>query len=142
MSLDITNCGKLGPKFYGSFQVQAHISEMAYQLQLPPTTRLHDIFHVGLLKPYHRASATPTAPGSLPPIKHGRACPVPAEVVRSRLARGHHELLVRWVGLRLANASWAELDEFKRLYLDYQLEDKLIVQEERCHVGRQVLASA
>jgi hypothetical protein len=51
-----------------------------------------------------------------------------AEVVRSWLARGRHELLVRWTRLRPTDASWVQLEEFRRLYPDYQLEDELIVQ--------------
>jgi hypothetical protein len=76
---------------------------------------------------HRRCGVSTAAPGTLPPIKHGHACPVPAEVVRSRLARGRHELLVRWTGLRAADASWVELDEFHRPYPDYQLKDELIV---------------
>jgi hypothetical protein len=45
------------------------------------------------------------------------------------------------MGLRAADASWMELDEFHRLY-PYQLEDELIVQWKGCHVGRQVPAQA
>lgn len=78
--------GKLGPKYYGPFKVQARVGDVAYRLELPAGTRLHNVFHVGLLKSYK--GEPPQLPGMLPPVRHGRACPVPASVVRGRLARG------------------------------------------------------
>jgi hypothetical protein len=64
-SLDITGRGKLGPRFYGPFKVIERVDDVAYKLELPAGAKLHSVFHVGLLKPYH--STTPTGPGVLPP---------------------------------------------------------------------------
>lgn len=96
-SLDVRRRSKLGPKFYGPFQVLARVGNVAYRLELPEGAKLHDVFHVGLLKPYH--GDPPTAPGVLPPVRHGQACPSPTEVLKSRLARDRHEVLVRWEGV-------------------------------------------
>jgi hypothetical protein len=73
---------------------------------------LHSVFHIGLLKPYH--GTTPTGPGVLPPTRHGRAIPQLAKVIKGRLARGVHELLVRGIGQAAADATWVELGTFKR----------------------------
>jgi hypothetical protein len=51
--------------------------------------RLHDVFHVGLLKKFY--GDPPTAPAVLPPNRHGRACLDPEEVVKARLARGRQD---------------------------------------------------
>jgi hypothetical protein len=67
----------------------------------------------------------------LPSIRHGRACLEPVEVIKSRLACGRHELLVRWAGQAAADAAWMDFDEFFRTYPAFQLADDLILQGRR-----------
>jgi hypothetical protein len=69
---------------------------MAYKLELLVRAHLHNVFHVGLLKPYH--GAMPMGFGSLPPTLHMRVCPQLAEVIKGRLTCGVQELLVRVQG--------------------------------------------
>ena len=62
------------------------------------------------------------------PFHHDRACPQPAEVITGRLVRGIQELLVRWEGQSAADTTWVSLEDFKKLFPSFQLEDELIVQ--------------
>ncbi|WVZ96354.1 hypothetical protein U9M48_042006 [Paspalum notatum var. saurae] len=121
-SLDVRGRSKLGPRFYGPFKVLERIGEVAYRLLLPAGARLHNVFHVGLLKPYK--GEEPQETPELPPIQHGR-------VLRGRLARGMSEVLVQWQGQSAAEAAWVPLAEFKQRYPSFQLEDELIVQAGR-----------
>lgn len=41
---------KLSPKYYGPYQVLQKIDNVAYKLELPPTTRIHLVFHASCLK--------------------------------------------------------------------------------------------
>jgi hypothetical protein len=43
---------KLAPKRYGPFLITKKISDVSYKLKLPPTWKIHDMFHTGLLTPY------------------------------------------------------------------------------------------
>jgi hypothetical protein len=53
VSLDIRGRSKLGPKYFGTFQVTTRVGEVAYKLKLPKVTQLHDVFHVSVLKKFH-----------------------------------------------------------------------------------------
>ena len=44
---------KLLPKYWGPFKVLRKFGEVAYELELPSRWRIHDTFHVSLLKEYH-----------------------------------------------------------------------------------------
>jgi len=43
---------KLSPRRYGPFEVVSQISKVAYKIKLPPTWKIHDVFHASLLTPY------------------------------------------------------------------------------------------
>jgi transposase InsO family protein len=85
-SLNQPVTGKLRPKYYGPYRVIELINDFAVRLALPPNARLHDVFHIGILKKFH--GAPPTAPPALPPIHYGAVAPEPERAVRYRLARG------------------------------------------------------
>jgi hypothetical protein len=48
---------KLVPKCYGPFKIIKEISPVVYQLALPPTWSIHDVFHALLLSPYSETPA-------------------------------------------------------------------------------------
>ena len=128
-SLDPRVKRKLGPRYAEPFTILERIGTLAYRLQLPAGTRIHDVFHVGLLKPYR--GEPPTATPALPPVADGRLLPSPAKVLRAQLRRGLWYLLVQWEGLPEEEATWEPREEFSQHHPDYQLEDELFAQAGR-----------
>jgi hypothetical protein len=103
--------GKLKPRFFGLYRVTELINDVAVRLALPHRARIHDVFHVGFLKKFH--GPAPDAPPPLPPLHHGTVTPEPAHAVRARLARGVHQILVRWKGESAASATWEDVEPFR-----------------------------
>eukprot|EP00253_Pinus_taeda_P022179 PITA_22179 len=51
-TLQWSGCAKIAPRYCGPFQVLARIGSVAYQLALPSHIRVHNVFHVSILKEY------------------------------------------------------------------------------------------
>ncbi|XP_068662910.1 uncharacterized protein [Aristolochia californica] len=129
LSLTASKCHKLSPKFYGLFQVLNRIGSVDYLLQLPPNTKIHDVFHVFQLKPFRGDSPMLHTP--LPPVQDGHVLPTPEKVFQARRVQGSWEILVQWTDTDPVEASWEPLEAFNALYPTFELEDKLFVQEGR-----------
>jgi hypothetical protein len=107
----------------GPYRVVEIINDVAVHLELPLGARLHDVFHIGVLKKF--IGAPPASPPALPAIHNGAVIPEPLRVMQARLARGVRQVLVHWHGEPAESASWEDLDEFHIKYPDFQLEDEL-----------------
>jgi len=120
---------KLSPRFAGPYQVLERIGAVAYRLQLPDGARIHDVFHVGVLKPWR--GTPPTILPALPPLRHGRLLLKPERALKAQLRRGTWLVLIKWTGLDESEATWEPIDDFKTRFPDFQLEDELFVGEGR-----------
>jgi hypothetical protein len=106
---------KLGPRYFGPYLVLARVGSVAYRLQLPPNARIHDVFHVALLKPYKGLPPSDVLV-PLPALFHGRVVPVPLSVICAHLYRGVWDVLVHWEGQAAADATWTAVTDFKKIY--------------------------
>ena len=53
---------KLDKRYYGPFSVLARVGHVANKLELPSTFKLHSVFHISVLKPYHGNNPTISHP--------------------------------------------------------------------------------
>jgi hypothetical protein len=91
--------------------------------------RIHNVFHVGLLKPF---KGTPLAqPPALPPLHNGRVLLQPQRVLGSSIRQGTSHILVQWEGMNQAEATWEPREDFQEHFPSFQLEDELFVGEGR-----------
>jgi hypothetical protein len=101
---------------------------VVYHLELPPNSRIHNVFHVVFLKKF--VGEPPTSVPPLPPIKNDRVLPVLEKVLRVRFNNDNWELQVKWTGCSSSDATWELLAKFKDSFPSFQLEDKLFPDEE------------
>ncbi|CAI5473134.1 unnamed protein product [Closterium sp. Yama58-4] len=101
---------KLRPRFCGPFLVEAQVTPVTFRLRLPDTWKLHNAFHVQLLKPYKDPNQQ----------FQGRQLPPPPPVlvqdepeyeierVLTHRRRGGKtlEFLIRWKGYDPTEDSW------------------------------------
>ena len=101
---------KLQPLFLGPFKILEKIGKVAYKLQLPDTMRLHPVFHVSRLRPYHDPSSFTQerkAPPPPPPIKIEDVVEYEVEkILDKRIKRNRIEYLVQWKGYPPEDNSW------------------------------------
>ncbi|KAH9688170.1 Endonuclease [Citrus sinensis] len=104
-------------RYEGPFRVVQRVGNVSYQLQLPPRLKIHPVFHVSLLKPYHEDMGEPS---------RGESKRAPTTVVtafdkdvdyiiadRTVSRRGvpaHSEYLVKWKNLPESEATWERED--------------------------------
>jgi hypothetical protein len=66
---------KLGPKYYRPYKVLQCIGKVSYKLELPNRAKIHNVFHVSVLKKYEGVAPEQIVP--LPDLLHGRVLPTP-----------------------------------------------------------------
>ncbi|PNX93307.1 Ty3/gypsy retrotransposon protein [Trifolium pratense] len=91
---------KLSMKYFGPFKIIAKIGSVAYKLDLPPSARIHSVFHVSQLKLFKGNVDEPYLP--LPLTENG---------VQD-------------------DATWEDIEDIKSNYPSFNLEDKVDVKGE------------
>jgi hypothetical protein len=111
---------KLSYKYFGPYHVLERIGKVAYRLDLPAASRIHNVFHVSQLKEY-RADYTPvfTDLPKLPALDCVNTEPE-AILDRRMTKRGNHanvQVLIKWKNLPDETATWEDWDALKTSFL-------------------------
>ncbi|VFQ77923.1 unnamed protein product [Cuscuta campestris] len=109
---------KLAPRFYGPFQVLRCIGPVAYELELPEGSQIHNVFHVSKLKlHWGELFSPPVPPPTATELKD--TDPQPEKILDHRVVqRGKyqplHDILVKWVDGAVEDATWEQERRFCR----------------------------
>lgn len=107
---------KLSFRFYGPYQVEQRVGDVAYKLKLPPTSMIHPVIHVSQLK---KSVANDTLVFSELPVEPP-ALQVPEKILAKRRrqmgASVRNEVMVRWTGLTDSLATWENLQVLRQRF--------------------------
>jgi hypothetical protein len=115
MALGLQNALKLTSKFYGPFRVTHRVGGVAYRIQLPEGTKLHDVFHVNQLKKHVGPNAVPSP--LLPVLTpEGKIKVAPKEILQCMQiprSAGEYNIdvdqwLILWENLSHQEATWED----------------------------------
>jgi hypothetical protein len=106
---------KIRPKREGPFKVKKVLGPVTYQLQLPKTWKIHDVFHAIHLSPYNET--TQYGPNELHPppdlVDNEEEYEVDFIVRHKQNNRGQRQYLIRWKGYGVSDDSWATESDLK-----------------------------
>ena len=113
-------------RYEGPFPVIGRVGKVSYRLQLPPKLKIHPVFHVSFLKPYHGDEEDPErgvskrAPTAVVTSYDREVEEILSDrTIRRRGVPSYKEYLIKWRGLPDSEASWEAED------LLWQFADKI-----------------
>ncbi|GJP63878.1 hypothetical protein CLOP_g20910 [Closterium sp. NIES-67] len=117
---------KLRPRFCGPFLVEAQVTPVTFRLRLPATWKIHNAFHVQLLKPYRDPNTIFVGRQPPPPpsvlVQNEPEYEVESVLAHRRRRNGTVELLIRWKGYDPSEDSWvpeSDMGNARRPLHDY-----------------------
>ncbi|RVW71431.1 hypothetical protein CK203_057585 [Vitis vinifera] len=125
-------------RYEGHFPILGKVGKVSYRVELPLRLKIHPVFHVSYLKPYHGDKDDPSrglskrAPTAVvtsydKEVEHI----IVDRIIRRRGVPPAMEYLVKWKGLPESEASWEPADALWQF--QEQIERKLL---ETPRVGR------
>ena len=119
---------KFQPRFCGPYKIIRKVGEVAYELELPPESKIHNVFHVSHLKKVVGQQIVTSS--ELPPIDdEGQLVLIPEHILevwewklRNIIIRDY---LVQWKDLLIEEATWEAEQVLQHPTLQL-LEDKQI----------------
>ena len=104
---------KLAPKRYGPFKIIKEISPVAYQIRLPMSWGIHDVFHASLLVPYHETMAHgPNYSRPPPDVIDGEEEYAVEKIISHRKDKRSKRVnyLIKWQGYPESDSTWEPLE--------------------------------
>ncbi|SCV67085.1 BQ2448_5731 [Microbotryum intermedium] len=105
---------KLDSNKLGPFAIKRIINNVTYELDLPSMMRIHPVFHVSLLKPYH-PNTLPSRQQPVPPppdLIDGQEAFVVKKILDSCVHHGSLQYFVDWTGYGPQDCEWVAASNF------------------------------
>jgi hypothetical protein len=107
---------KLAYKYFGPYSILERIGKVAYKLELPEASKVHNVFHVSQLKNYH-PDHTPVFSNLPNPPALDTLDTVPERILDRRLVKkggaALPQVLIKWSTLPEDAATWENWDTLK-----------------------------
>jgi hypothetical protein len=107
---------KLQAQFIGPYTIVQECSPVSFRVELPPTVRIHDVFHVDRFRHYYpspEALGPRAPPQPTPIIVDGEEEYEVEEILDYRYFRRQHQFLVLWKGFSREKATWERKSQLK-----------------------------
>ncbi|OIS99850.1 hypothetical protein A4A49_62696, partial [Nicotiana attenuata] len=107
---------KLSSKYYGHYQILSRVGQVAYKLLMTPTSKVHLVFHVSLLK--RKIGSRAVVQSVLPRTSdEGQFLVKPVAILQRQLVQKGNvadvKVLIQWSNLPPEDATWEDYDFIK-----------------------------
>eukprot|EP00253_Pinus_taeda_P007859 PITA_07859 len=127
-TLQWSGCAKLAPRYCGPFQVLARIGPVAYQLALPSHIRVHNVFHVSVLKKYVYDPKHVIRWQDIQVEPEGEVLVEPLSILNRREVQLQKRVItqvkVQWRHFGPEEATWEDEELMKRTYPDLFMTER------------------
>jgi len=106
---------KLDDKRYGSYKITKVVGSNAYELKLPTSMKIHPLFNVVKLMPYHPDTVGRKPPSRPPPVIKGENPGWEVEYIKdTRLFRNKLQYLIKWKNYPNEESTWEPAEHLKK----------------------------
>ncbi|KAI3470809.1 hypothetical protein Pfo_027472 [Paulownia fortunei] len=113
-------------RYDGPFSIVAKVGKVSYRVDLPSSLKIHHVFHISILKPYHEDKEDPNRGQShrAPPVvtkSYDKEIEkmLTKKTVRRYGVRPCSQYLIKWKGLPESEATWEPEEDL------WQFQDQL-----------------
>ena len=99
---------KFNHNYYGPYRILQSFNNVTFKLELPPHLKIHNAFHVSLLKRFHPDT---TFGRSVPMFDRDISVTEPEAILKARSGKHGQLFYVKWRGRPLSDCTWVEEEE-------------------------------